>query len=110
MEGYPEEKARLFLQFLKYHVRFARSEFFDNFDLEIQLGKFKTIHFFLLTLSTQKQVTVYRFKRRPCHPGGNCSPRVLGVNSSLRDDMGAARGAKLKLPLVPHSQKKSVWF
>jgi hypothetical protein len=35
--GYSKEKVRLFLQFLKYYVRFAKKEFFDNFDKQIQI-------------------------------------------------------------------------
>jgi hypothetical protein len=35
-KGYPIEKTRLFLQFLKYYVRFEKTEYFDKFDHQIQ--------------------------------------------------------------------------
>ncbi len=35
INGYSQEKARAFLQFLKYYVRFAKRDFFSKFDKEI---------------------------------------------------------------------------
>jgi len=53
----------------------------------------------------------FHIQRCPCHPAGNCSVRRAAmldcpsyVNSSLRDDKGAAKRVKLNVSLVSDSQ------